>query len=421
MNKSFVFIFTCSVAFFASIAMPLIPARAQLTLDSCYARAVRHYPVSRQYELIAASREYTLGNAGKAWLPQFSVTAIEGYVFGDFRSFGAAESSGDFKFIGLAQVNQTLWDGGATKAQKKIIHASAETEKASLDIALHDLRTRINELYFGILLVDEQLRQLEVQYAVLNNNLGRAKQLSANGLAYTTDVDEIMVELLKLNQQKISFRYTRTGYMTMLSLFIGARLEENTVLHKPMVNRDVTSGSAINRPELSLYASQRELTTAQAGMQRVSLMPKFGLLGAGVMLAPGLSTGSASTIGVAGLNAQWNIGGLYKNKNEKQLAQQSLNKIDIQEETFLFNTQISLTQATANIEKQRAILADDGEIVTLRQRIREGQQVKYNAGAGPLLDLLNAIEKESEARALKATHEMQLLMTQYEYITLTGN
>ena len=164
------------------------------------------------------------------------------------------------------------------------------------------------------------------------------------------------------------------------------------------------------------------MVNAQWEMQRVSLMPKIGLLGAGVMLAPGIGSGnSATSIGVAGLSASWSIAGLYKRGNEKQLTQLSLNKINLQEETFLFNTKLQATQASANVEKQKAILTGDDEIVSLRKSIRESYQVKYQTGTGSLMDLLNATEKESEARSQKALHEMQLLITIYEQKTITGN
>ena len=124
---------------------------------------------------------------------------------------------------------------------------------------------------------------------------------------------------------------------------------------------------------------------------------------------------------MAGLSASWNISALYKNSNEKQLTQLSLNKINVQEETFLFNTRLQLTQTSANIEKQKAVLSEDEEIVSLRKTIREGYQEKYNTGVSPLFDFLNATEKEREARAQKALHEMQLLMTLYDYKTISGN
>ncbi|HEY4322487.1 MAG TPA: TolC family protein [Mucilaginibacter sp.] len=420
MIKSFTVAVICSL-------LSICSATAQvLSIDSCYALAVKNYPLIKQYELIEKTKEYTLSNASKAYLPQVSFTAIEGYILGGLPSFGEPGGSGSsdskFKFIGLGQVNQTIWDGGATKTQKQIINASSEADKASADVALYDLRSRVNQLYFGVLLVDEQLKQLEVQYNILKNNINRIKLMKDNGLAYKTDVDEIKAEQLKLDQQKIEFNYTRTGYVNMLSLLIGEKIEKLTTLQAPLTSNRFTD-TAITRPELSLYKSQRSLVTAQGGMQHVNLMPKIGVLGAAVLLAPGISFGAGklSSIGVVGLSASWNTGGLYTNSNEKKLTQQSLNKINVQEQTFLFNTRLQLSQSNANINKQKAILAEDDEIVSLRQTIREGYQLKYDNGAGPLYDLLNATQKESDARAQKATHEMQLLMTLYDYKTISGN
>jgi len=416
MIKSFLTGFMCLLATTG-------PLTAQtLYIDSCYALATRNYPLIKQYELIEKTKEYTLSNAGKAWLPQLSVTAIEGYIFGELPKFGSNESSSNLKFIGLGQVNQTLWDGGATKTQKNIISAQSETDKANIDVALNDLKSRVNQLYFGILLIDEQLKQLDVQNTILGNNVNRIKQLRDNGLAYNTDIDEIRVEQLKLNQQRVEFNYTRNGYAMMLSLLIGQKINERTILQKPMLANQLADLQII-RPELSLYKSQRNLINAQSEMQKVNLMPKLGLLGAAVLITPGVSFGNSktSTLGVAGISASWNISGLYKNANEKQLTQLSLTKINVQEETFLFNTRLQLTQTSANIEKQKAVLSEDDEIVTLRKTIREGYQEKYSSGVSPLFDFLNATEKEREARAQKALHEMQLIMTLYDYKTISGN
>lgn len=392
-----------------------------LTIDSCYSLATRNYPLIKQYALIEKTKEFTLSNANKAYLPQLSITAIEGYVFGGLPSFGpGTEDDSNFKFIGIAQLNQTIWDGGATKSQKKIIAASAEADKASVDVALFDLHARVNQLFYGILLVDEQLAQLVAQNTILNNNVSRLKQLNDNGLALKTDLDEIRVEQLKLNQKKKEYKYVHDGYVTMLSLLIGAKIDSQIKLQKPIINEPLPE-EQIMRPELSLFKSQRNMINAQSSMQRVSLMPKVGLLGAGVMLAPGIGDGDVSSIGVAGLSASWSISGFYKNGNEKNLTQQSLNRINIQEETFLFNTNVQMTQTSANIEKQKAILADDEEIVNLRKSIRESYQLKYDAGAGSLMELLNATENESEARVQKSLHEMQLLVTLSEYKIATGN
>ncbi|WP_426484864.1 TolC family protein [Flavobacterium sp. 2] len=391
-----------------------------LTIDQSYQLAVENYPLIKQYELIEKSKEYTISNANKAYLPQVSITAIEGYVFGDFPTMGNSGNDSKFKFIGLGQVNQVIWDGGTTKTQKKIIEASSNVDKASVEVSLYELRSRVNQLYFGMLLIDEQLKQLEIQNTILSNNIDKVKKLHENGLTYKTDVDEMKVEQLNLNRQKKDFQYTRNGYQTMLSYLIGKNISQ-TKLEKPI--NSIAFDTLIKRPEQIRFASQRNLVTAQADMQKVNLMPKVGLLGAGVVLAPGINLGNnkISTVGVAGLSVGWDIKGLYKNSNEKELTKQQLNQIDIQEETFLFNTRFQMNQKTADIERQTAILKDDDDIVKLRQTIREGYQLKYDTGAGPLIDLLNATEKEGNARAEKALHEIQLLMTSYEYQTIKGN
>jgi len=409
--------------FFKTICFLAIINTAQaqtLTIEQSYQLAVDNYPLIKQYELIEKSKEYTLSNANKGYLPQISITAIEGYVFGDLPGFVSGGDKSQFKLIGLGQINQTVWDGGATKTQKKIIEASSNLDKASVQVSLNELHSRVNQLYFGILLIDEQLKQLEVQNTILANNIDRVKKLHENGLTYKTDVDEMKVEQLNLNRQKKDLQYTQKGYQTMLSYLIGKNINQ-TKLEKPI--NTATLDNTINRPEQARFESQRNLITAQSDMQKVSLMPKVGLLGAGVVLAPGISPGSdkATTIGVAGLSVGWDIKGLYKNSNEKELTKLELNKVAVQEETFLFNTKLQMTQKTADIERQNAILKDDDEIVKLRQTIREGYQLKYDTGAGPLIDLLNATEKEGNARTEKALDEIQLLMSIYDYQTIKGN
>lgn len=416
---------SCALLALLSLA-PLARAAAQaITLDDCQTLARNNYPLVHKYELIEKSREFTLSNANKAYLPQLSVTGIGAYVSVDLPSISIpgreAEKSSPIQFIGIAQLNQVIWEGGATKAQKKIISASSDADKAALDVALYELRSRVNQVYFGILLVDEQLGQLAVQDTILSNNVNRIKQLSDTGLAYTTDLDELKVEQLKRNQQRVELRYVRQGYARMLSLLIGREIGEDAKLTKPAVDRQ-ESDLTLSRPELSLYNRQRSLIEAQLSLQKTDLMPKVGVMGVAALIEPGigLANQQINWLGVVGLSASWSVGGLYRRGNNLDLAQTSLRRIALEEETFRFNTKIAVTQNSANIEKARAILAGDDAIVQLRQGIRESYQVKYDAGSSPLMDLLNAAQQESSARSEKALHEIQLLIAIFEQQTLTG-
>ena len=386
----------------------------KVSIDSCYAAAVQNYPMIARYDLIAKTEEYTLSNASKAYLPQVDLTGIAGYLFTSGQS--------DSKLIGLAQLNQTIWDGGATKARKNTISANAEAEMANLDVSLYELRSRVNQLYFGILLTDQQLNQVEQHREVLNNSARRIREMNENGLAYQTDLDEIKVEQLSLNQQRTEFLYVKKGFIQMLSLLTGMSLDEQTVFEIPEAY-ELNAELSIHLPELSYFESQRSMIRAQDGMRKAGLMPKVGILGAGVLIDPEISLGPASlsSLGVVGLSAKWNISGLYQNGNKKKLSQLSLDGVDIQQETFLFNTRIQTSQTLLNVQKQKALLDEDQNITSLRKDIRKGYQLKYENGMASLLELLDATEKENQAMTNKSLHEMQLLMALYEYKTQTGN
>ena len=412
--------------FFFIACISTISLQAQVTLQSCQEKAKTNYPMIKQYDLISKSVEYNISNANKAYLPQISITGIGAYIFKGLPSVslpGATpREDNKTQFIGIGQINQILWYGGATRTQREIIKAATEIEKSSIDVAFHSIRERVNQLYFGILVIDAQLDQLTVFRGNIDRNLKAISLSKNNGLAYQTDIDELKAELMNLDQRTIEFKYTRKGYVEMLAYLIGQPLSDTTHLNKPIVLDSIVSPS-INRPELMFYANQRKLVTAQSSMNRVYNMPKVGLLGAAVLIEPGVSfgTSSLSSLALGGVSLSWNTSGLYKTSNNKQLDKISLDKISSQEETFLFNTNLQLKQASTDIEKQRAILAKDQEIAQLKSKIRTGYQLKYENGVSSMNELIQAMNKESEARSQEALHHVQLLMTLYNYQTLSGN
>ncbi len=397
---------------------------ALLQIDSCYAMTQRNYPLIKQYDLIEKANEYSISNANKAYLPQVSVTGIGAYVFGGFPSLGpptSGQEEENMKFIGLGQLNQVIWDGGATKSKKNISDAQSAVEKSNVDVQMYALKERINQLFFGILLMDEQIKQIDIQIEMLNRNVKRLELLNKNGYALSTETKELSAEVLKIKQRRIEFVFTRKGYKDMLALFLGSPLDDSIKLLKPDM---LLIGDTINkRPELLMYSNQRRLADEQYSIDRVKMMPKIGLLGAGVLITPGINLGGKdkSSIALAGLNLSWELGGLYTHSGNKNLYKNSLSKIRVQEETFLFNNNLQSSQSGTEIEKCRAILQSDDEILNLRTSIREGYQLQYENGKCSLFDLINATEKETEAKSNKALHDVQLMLAIYQLKSAKGN
>ena len=399
---------------------------SQITIEECQESARANFPLIKQYDLISKSTEYTLANANKAYLPQLSLNVIGAYIFNGFPavSIPGQEASEPSKtqLIGIAQIGQVLWDGGATSTQKDIVRASADVDKANTDVSVYSIRERVNQVFFGILVTDEQLKQLAALEDNLTRNLKQVQLLKDNGHGYQSDIDEVSAELLNLEQRKIEYRYARRGFVQMLSLLTGQSYTENSEFAKPVITPDVLP-LEVKRPELSLFASQMRLNEAQAGMNTVSLMPKLGLLGAGIFITPGiaLATSKITSLAIAGVSMSWDIGGLYRNSSNKELEIINNEKVLTQQRTFLFTNNLQMSQTANEIEKQNAIISRDDEIVRLKGDISRSYQSRFDNGMCSMNDLLNSMNRESEARANQALHSVQLLMSLYNYQYISGN
>ena len=393
----------------------------RLTLDSCYEMARRNYPLIKKYDLVAKSAEYNLSNAGKAFLPQISVTGIGAYLYSGIPAPQGKEDS-RVKFIGILQVNQAIWDGGATKSQKEIIKANQVVEEDGLAVSLYAIRARIDQIYFGILVIDEQRKQIGILADRFAISLQNVKQSKENGYAYQSDVDEVRAEILNTEERQVEFDYSRKKYVEMLSYLIGQPLPDTVQLQVPAPVFRLEPAS-MNRPEISLFAGQRALAQAQLRQINVANMPRLGLVGIGALIQPGFYLGQnqVSGIALAGLSLSWDVGGLYRSSNNRELNRIQMDKIKNDEEVFRFNNGLELKQNSAEIEAQSAILRKDVQIVALKGAIVKSYQLKYDNGLCSMNDLLTAMNKESEAKRNQSVHEMQLTMSTYNYKTTSGN
>lgn len=413
--KKLIFIFFAFVAFNIQAQM--------LTLDSCQAKAYRNYPLIQQFGLIEQSKELTLSNANKAWLPQFDITLIGGAIHG-LPSFSPGSSSQpwDMKLISIGQLNQTIWDGGMTKASKEIIEANSAIEIADLEVNLYQLRDRVNNLYFGVLLIDEQMAQLDLLIETLLLNQKRIKSAIENGTAFKSDADEIKVEIISAGQRKTELSFNRQAYVAVLSAMIGEEIPENETFTRPVFSESVDN-LGNNRPELMKFNQQRSLLESQAKLNKAMLIPKFGLMGFGVFLTPGTDFGTSTlnNLFIAGLSVSWQLAPLYKNGNNKKLTEVSLQRIQNQKDVFLFNTNLELTQTDKELEKYRTLIEQDRELLLLKTSIKEAYTVKYDNGVATMTDVLQRINDESAAKQNLVMHEIQYLMKAYQYLNKTGN
>ncbi len=406
-----------------------LEAQNKLILDECKQLAVDNYPFIRQYKLVEQSSQYSLENIAKNYLPQIGFNVQASYQ-SDVTKLNIDQSALPFKldipsiskdqYKATVDVSQLIWDGGATSSQKKITQANSNVDKQRIDVSLYAVRDKINQLYFGILAVDEQLRIIDLTEKNLKSNREVVASMIRNGVAMQSDADQLDVELLGVDQNRITQKALRKAYVQMLSLFIHKPLADNLELEKPL--EASTSLNDISRPELSLYASQIEASKMQSYALDAKNRPKLALFAQGGYGRPGLNMmeDKFKLFGVAGVKLSWNFGGLYTKKNEQKLIGTNINNLEIQREAFLFNTNLDLTKEQSELQKMRNLLSKDDEIIQLRARVKLSGESRYKNGTYQINELIRDINNESLARQTKALHEIQYLMDTYNYKQIQG-
>lgn len=415
------------IIFYLLASTTSFKAVAQVTLDNCQTLARNNFPLIKQYELIEKSKEYNLSNANKAYLPQLDLTLIGGAVSGlpSFSAPGSQSSSSssfNMNMISVLQVNQVIWDGGITKAKKEVIEAGAGIEKAELEVSLFALEERVNNLFFGILLIDEQIKQLEILNSTMMRNLKRVQIAVENGTAYKSDIDEIKVEIINTDQKTEELSANRKAYINVLAAMIGNPIDSNSKFVHPQVTESYLTLEN-KRPELQLFDNQNNLIHAQSAINKSMLYPKIGVLAFGTFIQPGVDFGTSSlqNIFVGGLSLSWSLGDLYKNGNNKKLSQLNLQKVAVQKETFLFNNKLELTQTQLELQKYQKLLKQDEDILALKNKIKKAYEIKYENGVSTMSQLLDKTNEENVAHQNLIVHQIQYLMKAYEFRNKNGH
>lgn len=399
-------------------------AQAQ-TLEECQQAAEKNYPVIKQYGLIAQTTELTVKNIQKGWLPQITASAQATYQ-SDVVSWPEnmqrmyQQMGLDMKGLTKDQykigvdLQQIIYDGGAIGSQHSIARQEGKVQKAQTEANLYQVRKRVNEMYFSLLLLDEQIRLNDDVKALLLSSEKKLAAMVKGGTAATSDFDNVKAERLSVAQQNESLKSQRQMLQRMLSVFCGMEVSNP---EKPAAVE--TSASANNRPEIRLFDNQLKLAEVQEKALDTKLRPTLGLYAQGYYGYPGLNmfedmiSRKWSLNGIVGIKLSWNIGALYTHKNDKAKLKAQRELIENAREVFLFNNNLEQIQQTENVNRYRTMMQGDDEIIALRTNVRKAAESKLAHGIIDVNSLLREINNENAAKTQQAIHEIDMLKEMY--------
>lgn len=410
-----------------TILMIAFSGNAEVTLKQCLDAAHDNYPLIKKYELLSAMESVELSDINKGWLPRIGIYA-QGTAQNVVPSFPSALSDimekmgGELRGLGRFQykigldLNQTVWDGGASKSRRELTRRQTEVNNASLDVEMYGIRQRVESMYFGILLLQSQIEQTESAIGVYEANLGRLRSMFANGTAMQSDVDMVEAQLLTVKQQLTSAKNALKGYRDALSIFTGLDLANET-LETP--SAEIPAYMTNDRPELALFNAQKALNDSRRNNIDATLMPRIGFFAQTYYGYPGFDYFKAmmnrdlSFNIIAGVKVSWNIDSFYTKRNSLKKTEIANQQIETQLETFNFNNTLQSTTQLDEIKGIESVMQDDARIVELRRNVRLAAESQLRNGIIDATALTTKINDETQAQLNAVYHKIQRLQAIY--------
>jgi len=417
------------------VAMMLLPLLAQgQTLEECQQAAERNYPLISQYGLIEKTTDLTVSNFSKGWLPQVTASAQATYqsdvvAWPDQMQIIYQQMGLDLKGLKKDQykvgidVQQMVFDGGAISSQRDIAREQGRVQEAQTEVTMYQVRRRVNEMYFGLLMLDEQIALNNDLQSLLVANEQKLSSMWKRGTASESDYQAVKAERLNVMQQATTLDAQRRAVMRMLSAFCGM---EVTHVEKPALIA-LPSQDVAQRPELKAIDAQLSLANAQERLLNAALRPRLSLFASGFYGYPGynmfddMMSHDWSWNGMVGARLSWNLGAFYTHRNDKAKIRLQRDMAETSREVFLFNNRLELIQQNENIEQYRRLMNDDEEIIALRSSVRKAAESKLAHGIIDVNDLVKEINAENAARVQQSMHEIKLLKEVYDMKFTTNN
>ena len=422
-------------------ALPLLLSLAMTgqSLDECQRAAERNYPLIRQMGLVAKTRDLSVENIAKGWLPQISASAQATYqsdvatwpdqVRGFYQQMGI-DMEGlrrDQYRVGI-DVQQTVYDGGSIRSQKETARRQGNVEAAQTEVTLYQIRQRVNEMYFGLLLLDRQMELNADLQRLLQGNEVKLLSMFRSGTAAESDYLAVKAERLSTSQKMTDLEAQRQSLARLLSAFCGIEVGAVEMPQGASTNAWMQGAKLLNgRPELRLINERTLLTEAQERELDTRLRPRLSVFAQGFYGYPGYNMfedmmhRNWSLNGMVGARLSWNIGALYTRKNDKAKLATQREMLDVERETFLFNNRLEQMERQDDWLRMERVMADDEEIIKLRTSVRKAAESKLQHGIIDVNDLVREINNENAARVLQQVHKIEMTKEIYDLKYTTNN
>tara|TARA_R110000868_G_scaffold4211_1_gene26378 strand:+ start:24374 stop:25624 length:1251 start_codon:yes stop_codon:yes gene_type:complete len=412
--------------FIISLALLLaVPSMAQqsITLEDCYRLVTKNYPLAKQSQLLATQSNFDKDLITNSKLPQFNVAAQATYQ-SDVIEMPIPNTSieplNKDQYRATLSINQLIYNGGLTNASLNVNAAQLKTKQKQVEVSLYQLKHQINQLYFSILLAQEAAALLKEKQAQLQAKLKEVQSGITYGLILPSSDNVLEAELLKRKQQFQELESNKTTLIETLSSLTRQPLDVATVFQNPLIEIQVQD--EINRPELDLFEFKKEEIAHSEAFIAKQNTPKLLGFATGGYGNPGLNMldNSFQPFYTVGVKLNWNVFDWSANENKRKSLAIHKDFVDNETEIFKLNTAIAINEQQNTIEKLKAFIASDNEIIILRKNVLQTADSQLKNGvitsSAYITELTNLYEDENTLEK----HKIQLQLAKANYNVIKG-
>lgn len=402
-------------------------ARASVSLDSCQNLARENYPVLRNYGIIDEAENVSLSEINRGWLPKIGIygqatvqNVVPSFpsVFKSLYAQHGLEMRGmsRFQYKGGVDLNQTIWDGGMSKDSREIIRRQNDMQRAATEVELYTLRERVQNVYFAILLITDQIEQVKSGITVLESNLQRVRSMRINGVAMQSDENMVEAELLSAKQRLTEAAAAESGYRQMLTMLTGRDMEAEQL---ELPEADLPTDLSSMRPEYALFESRELLNEARIKQTEVAEMPKIGMFAQAYYGYPGIDYFKSMQSRepnfniIGGIKLTWNIDSYYTKRLNRRKIELENEQIAIDRDKFNYNSRVLIAQDYESIKGMSDVMKDDSRIVELRSEVRHSAESQLLNGVIDATSLISKINDETQAKLNETYHKIEYIQKIY--------
>lgn len=406
------------------MAAPAIWAQEKLTLEKCYELVEKNYPLAKQNSLLQNQSELQTKILEKDKLPKVAINAQATYQSEvtqvPFSMPNATiEPLNKDQYRATLDVNQLIYNGGAIKAQTQLKSTQIKAQQQVVEVNLYQLKSQINQYFFGLLLGQEKQELLLAKRTLL---LEKSKEIQAAvkfGAVLPASEQVIEAEIIKINQQLNDVKYDQLKLWQHLEALSGTTFNTNAKLAIP---DHFTSVDNTIRPELELFALQNQQIEASQKVIATTNAPKLNAFVQGGYGNPALNmlNNSFETFYMTGIRLNWTLFDWNKTKKEKEVLEISKQLIASEKETFEVNQKRQLQDINFEIGKIEDQLKSDTEIIQLREKILRSADAQMKNGVITSSEYLNEVTQLFESKITEQTHRIQLFLAKVNHQIIKG-